>query len=232
LLLLCGGALVLTVSPWLARSYRLTGVPTLSTATGFEVWSGNNPYTFSHYPTESIDLSTAAYDAMSAAEKARKEKLQGNESVRDRWFLQKGVEYIRAHPWLSVANGFRKLGAAFGWLPSPRRGFWPNLVYALSYGPVMALGTCGMWSRRSRWREDAFMYALFVVFAAVTAVFFTHTSHRSYLDVYWIVFAAGGTESLRRTSNLRGPRYGSEPSSPWDPRGSSPRMRVLFSLNS
>jgi 4-amino-4-deoxy-L-arabinose transferase-like glycosyltransferase len=197
--LLCAGALVLTVSPWLARSYRLTGVPTLSTETGFQVWNGNNPYTFSHYPAESMDLSvTAAFDAMSAGDKARLEKLRANEAVRDRWFLQKGVEYIRAHPWLSVANGFRKLGAAFGWLMSPRRSFWPSLVHALSYGPVMALGMWGMWTRRSHWREDAIIYAVFVAFAAVTWVCFAHTSHRSYLDVYWIVFAAGRTESLRR----------------------------------
>lgn len=195
--LLCSGAIVLAISPWLIRSYRLTGVPTLSTATGLEFWTGNNPYTFSYYPTESIDLSrAAAYDAISIEEKARLAKLQGNEALRDRWFLQKGVEYIRAHPWLSVDNGFRKLGAAFGWLPSPRRSFWPNLVYALSYGPVMALGIWGMWLRRSRWREDVFIYALFVEFAAVTAVFFAHTSHRSYLDVYWIVFAAGVPREL------------------------------------
>jgi len=31
---------------------------------------------------------------------------------------------------------------------------------------------------------------LFLTFTAVTAVFWAHTSHRSYLDVYWIVFAA------------------------------------------
>jgi hypothetical protein len=32
---------------------------------------------------------------------------------------------------------------------------------------------------------------LFISFAIVTAVFFGHTSYRAYLDVYWIVFAAG-----------------------------------------
>jgi len=55
----------------------------------------------------------------------------------------------------------------------------------------MAFGLAGMFLHREAWREHMIVYALFVSFAAVTGVFFGHTSHRSYLDVYWIVFAAG-----------------------------------------
>jgi hypothetical protein len=55
----------------------------------------------------------------------------------------------------------------------------------------MILGLWGMWACRSHWREHSIFYAQFVSFAAVTAVFFGHTSYRAYLDVYWIVFAAG-----------------------------------------
>ena len=51
------------------------------------------------------------------------------------------------------------------------------------------------------------MYVLFATFIVVTAVFWAHTSHRAYLDVYWIVFAAGalaekGTGILHRRSKL------------------------------
>jgi hypothetical protein len=35
------------------------------------------------------------------------------------------------------------------------------------------------------------VYVLFATFILVTAAFWAHTSHRVYLDVYWIVFAAG-----------------------------------------
>src|SRR5262249_13544815 len=52
---ICVGAVTLTLSPWLVRSYRLTGSPVLSTQIGYLFWVGNNPYTFSHYPYESID---------------------------------------------------------------------------------------------------------------------------------------------------------------------------------
>jgi O-antigen ligase len=55
----------------------------------------------------------------------------------------------------------------------------------------MLLGLWGMWRRRSQWRDDSLIYGLFGSFVLVTAVFFGDTSHRSYLDVYWIVFGAG-----------------------------------------
>ena len=55
----------------------------------------------------------------------------------------------------------------------------------------MIFGLWGMWASRRHWREHSIFYAQFVAFAAVTAVFFGHTSYRAYLDVYWIVFAAG-----------------------------------------
>src|SRR5262249_29050606 len=179
------------------RSYSLAGSATLSTQTGFFLWIGNNPYTFSHYPEESIDRSQAvALRALNPQERKELEALSYNEAMVDQWFRHKGEEYIREHPWQTFVNGFRKNGAAFSLLPSPRRSFWPNLAHLLSYGPVMILGLWGMWVCRHHWREHSIFYALFISFAIVTAVFFGHTSYRSYLDVYLIVFAAGALAEL------------------------------------
>jgi 4-amino-4-deoxy-L-arabinose transferase-like glycosyltransferase len=188
----CAGVLALTVSPWLIRSFLLTGSVTLSTQTGFFLWLGNNPYTFSRYPQESIDRSQAvALAALSSQEKSELEARQHNEAMVDGWFWSKGLEYIRDHPWRTLGSGLRKTVDAFGWLPSPRRSFWPSLAHALSYGLVMIFGLWGMWASRRHWREHSIFYTQFVAFAAVTAVFFGHTSYRAYLDVYLIVFGAG-----------------------------------------
>jgi hypothetical protein len=88
-------------------------------------------------------------------------------------------------------DGFRKNAAAFYWLPSPRHGMITDLINVFSYGPVMLLGLWGMARRRALWRDDSLIYLLFATFMLVTAVFWAHTSHRVYLDVYWIVFGAG-----------------------------------------
>jgi 4-amino-4-deoxy-L-arabinose transferase-like glycosyltransferase len=190
--ILCAGMGALTVAPWLVRSYWLTGTATISTQSGFFLWLGNNPYTFSHYPAESIDRSEeTALAALSLQDKEELEARSHNEAIVDHWFFEKGLDYIREHPWRTVGNGFRKIVDAFGWLPSPRHSFWPNLVHMLSYAPIMMLGLWGMWAGRRHWREHSIFYAQFIWFAAVTAVFFGSTSYRAYLDVYWIVFAAG-----------------------------------------
>ncbi len=188
----CALLLVLTLLPWLWRNYMLTGTPTLSTEAGTELWAGNNGFLFRYYPQQSSDLSKAAAMAALTPQDLRElSPLAANEALTDRWFLHKGLQYMRSHPWQTIIDGVRKNAAAFSWLPSPRRGLAADLVHAFSYGPVMLLGLWGMWRRRSRWREDSLIYALFAVFIMITAVFWAHTSHRVHLDVYWIVFGAG-----------------------------------------
>jgi 4-amino-4-deoxy-L-arabinose transferase-like glycosyltransferase len=189
--ILCTIILMLAVGPWLIRAYQLTGSFTLSTQSGFFLWLGNNPYTFSRYPQESIDESQVVALAALSSQDRKELEAYNNEALVDEWFRRKGVAYIRDHPWSTLRNGFRKVVDAFGWLPSPRRSFWPTLAHILSYGPVMIIGLLGMLASRSHWREHSIFYAQFACFAAVTAVFFGHTSYRSYLDAYWIVFAAG-----------------------------------------
>jgi hypothetical protein len=164
------------------------------------LWLGNNSRTFIGYPEESIDRTRqAAFAALSEQEKNEFKRISDG-AAADKWFQQKGWDYIREDPWRTIRNSFRKIVAAFDWLPSPRRSFWPNLVYAVSYGPIMILGLWGMWVSRRQWREHAIFYLQFVSFVAVTAVYFGHTNYRAYLDVYWIIFAAGALVVLLSTA--------------------------------
>jgi len=197
LCLACAVALTVTVSPWLVRTYWLTGLPTLSTEAGFALWESNNSFTFSRYPIESIDRSAeVAFSALSSHQRAEMEALGPNEAAIDHWFLREALNYMREHPWQTIANGFRKIAAAFCLLPGPRHGFWPNLVYFFTYGPILILGLFGMWCSRHNWREHLIFYALFITFATLTAIFYGHTSYRSYLDVYCIVFASSILQEL------------------------------------
>ena len=190
--LLCTLLLALTIFPWLWRSYKLTGEPLLTTESGLELWNGNNDLLFRYYPRESVDVSIHAHlSALTVQDQRELSQLGGNEALIDHWFLHKGLAYIRAHPWLTFTNGLRKIAATFDWLPTPRRSLGRTLAHVFSFGPVMALGLWGMWRRRSKWREDSLIYLMFAQFLVVTAVYFGQTDHRVYLDVYWIIFAAG-----------------------------------------
>ena len=188
----CALLLAATVLPWVWRNDVVIGDPTLSTETGIEFWAGNSGFLFTHFPEESSDVSNSeATDSLTAQDHAELDPIADNEAATDHWYLRKGLAYIRTHPRQTIIDGFHKIAVGFGWLPAPRRGLEMDLVQAFSYGPVMLLGLWGMVRHRAHWREDSMIYLLFATFMLVTAIFWAQTSHRAYLDVYWIVFGAG-----------------------------------------
>ena len=189
-------AILVLVGPWLIRTYRLTGAPVLSSQTGRALWIGNNPQTFSAYPGRSIDISEGiAWTAVPEGDKADLERLGGDEIQKSNWFARRALVFIRDHPWLAIQGAFRKLGAGFSWRLNPLREPLAQASYAAFYVPISILGTIGFFLGR-RNRGVILIAMLFLAFMCVTAVFWAHTSHRSYLDVFWIVLAASVVERL------------------------------------
>ena len=192
-------AFALTVGPWLVRNALAIGSPVLTSETGRQLWNGNNAKTFSHYPGESIDRSAEeAFDAFTAQDWRELDSFGGNEIAESHWFLKKGIAYIEAHPAATLRAASRKIQAAFSWRFNPVREPLVQAVYQVSYTPILVLGVLGMALAWRRSKELSLIYLLFVTFAAVTAIFFAHTSHRSYLDVYLIVFSAHALQRIAR----------------------------------
>lgn len=191
--------LALAIAPWLIRTYRLTGAPVLSSQTGRALWIGNNAETFSHYPRETIDKSEgeAWSKTLTAADRTELERLPGEIQISD-WFERRGWAFIRANPRLTFKRAFLKLGAGFWWRLNPLREPLAQASYAVGYIPVAVLGLAGMFLARRK-PETILVALLFVGFACTTAVFWAHTSHRAYLDVYWMVFAAPVVERIGRS---------------------------------
>lgn len=190
-------AILVMVGPWLIRTYRLTGAAVLSSQTGSALWKGNNPQTFSAYPSSSIDISTGnAWTALPEADKAGVERLGGDEIKESNWYARRALGFMRAHPWITIEGGFRKLEAAFSWRLNPVREPLAQASYAVFYAPISILGLFGLFLGR-RNPGVILIGMLFIAFMAVTAVFWAHTSHRSYLDVYLIVLAASVIDRLR-----------------------------------
>lgn len=182
---------LLVVSPWLMRNYKLFGSPLLTTMAGSQLWIGNNAQTFTHYPTKSIDRSTqVAWQSLSSEELDSLRSLYNHELAQNSWFLQRAWVYIKAHPGQTLARAFLKVGAAFSWRQSPGREPFVQAVYFISYVPVLILALVGGWTSRKSLKTLSLIYGLFLSFILVTAVFFGHTSHRVYLDVYLLVLGA------------------------------------------
>ena len=189
--LAAGLPFALLVGAWLIRNEVVVGSPILSSEFGRQLWNANNSKTFSHYPAESIDRSAdEAFDALSVEERKQLEALSGNEVGESEWFRGKGLDYVRTHPFVTLSSAVRKVAAGFSWRCNPKREPIVQAVYLASYGPISILGVLGLILARRFWREHSLIYLLFSTFIGVTAIFWSHTSHRSYLDVYFIVFAA------------------------------------------
>jgi 4-amino-4-deoxy-L-arabinose transferase-like glycosyltransferase len=183
-------------APWLVRTYHVTGAPVFSSQTGRALWMGNNPQAFSHYPAESIDRSRdEALRNLSDTDRADLQRLANNEIARSNWFAHRALVYMRENPLLILQGMLRKLDAAFSWRLNPFRDPLAQAAYSIAYVPVALLALVGMFLARRR-REVILIAMLFLTFIFVTAVFWAHTSHRSYLDVYLIVFAASVVERL------------------------------------
>ncbi|MXO88248.1 ArnT family glycosyltransferase [Alteraurantiacibacter aestuarii] len=199
---ICAGGLLLALGPWLVHAERVLGAPALGTESGRAFYAGNSELTFSFYPEQSIDRSRqAVFAAQDRGEYARALALPKLE--REAWYRDRAVEEILAHPGRTVRYGMAKLWAAFGPFPSPRKSTLVNWLYALGWLPVLAGGLAGLWLDRANWRRDLLIYALLGTFAAVTAAIWGHTSHRSYLDYYFIIFAAYGIIRIAGTDRVR-----------------------------
>jgi 4-amino-4-deoxy-L-arabinose transferase-like glycosyltransferase len=195
-------AVASVTGPWLMRTYHLTGAPVFSSQTGWALWMGNNAQTFSHYPAESIDRSRdEAWWKLSETDRAEIRQLPNDEIVRSNSFAHRALVYMRENPLLVLQGMLRKLDAAFSWRLNPNREPLAQAAYSIAYVPVVILGLVGMFLARGR-REVILIAMLFIAFICVTAVFWAHTAHRSYLDVYLIVFAASAVERLWSLTSL------------------------------
>jgi 4-amino-4-deoxy-L-arabinose transferase-like glycosyltransferase len=183
-------SLTLTIGPWLIRNWRISGAPVLTSQTGRALWIGNNAETFSRYPNESIDLSTGkALQELSVHDRIELKGLSDREIETSDWYARKAVGFIREHPWTTIRGATRKLLAGFSWRLNPLQGPFAQWTYFLSYAPISILGLAGMFLARNR-AESRLIALLFASFVGVTSLFWAHTSHRSHLDIYLIIFSA------------------------------------------
>lgn len=182
---------MLTISPWIVRNYLVVGAPVITTVSGRQLWIANNPHTFSHYPEGRIDFDEVdAWDGLTSIELEQVTSLSGDELAQEAWFMQRGLDSVANDPVLTMRRALFKVVTVFSWKFSPAKDFVFQTVYFSSYSPVLVFGLVGMFIERKRWRNYLPIYSLFLGFSAGTAVFHAHTSHRAYLDVYFMIFSA------------------------------------------
>jgi 4-amino-4-deoxy-L-arabinose transferase-like glycosyltransferase len=185
-----GVALVL--GPWVVRTWRITGSPILYSNGGQALWAANHAQTFDYFPRLSIDeASEAEYGSLSAADRRELKALNDPHGIgQAQWYWNKGMAFILANPGLTLKRAVYKVWIAFSPVFSPGKPGAFQIVYFLSYFPLLVLSVAGAWLARRRWRELGYIYMLVLSFALGCAVLWGHTSHRMYVEPYLMILAA------------------------------------------
>jgi 4-amino-4-deoxy-L-arabinose transferase-like glycosyltransferase len=182
--------IALLIGAWALHNDATVGAPVLSTETGKNLWVGNNEWTFAAFPEKSIDRSQEQSFARLSPERRRALAASKGEVARDALERSWAVEFARAHPLAVLAAGLRKVWSAVSAELSPARGFWYSAGYRLFFLPVHILAAIGLWQLRGDRQGAALLAWLQISFLLTTAVFWSHTSHKSYLDAILFACAA------------------------------------------
>jgi 4-amino-4-deoxy-L-arabinose transferase-like glycosyltransferase len=183
--------IVLLVGAWTARNARLVGSPVLTTEAGLSLWLANNPATMEIYPHRSVDEVAAHASRLLGPEDVRRLELaSANPAHEDREYAGLAWRYISTNPGQTLKSAALKVAYNFsGWLSPVRE--WPvQLAFLAVFLPVNVLAAIGLWRH---WREGhGHLLVILVVVSLIvtTAVFWSHTSHASYLHGFKFVYAA------------------------------------------
>ena len=193
---LVGLPVLLLVGGWVMRNWQVAGAPVLTTESGKQLWFANSAATFAYFPNRSIDLTINDLDQQLPQEtRAMLERFPGSEAERDAFVRQWGIDYIIENPRRSVIAAARKLEVAATAQLSPSRGALVQWGYAAVYLPIHVLAALTLIRSRGHAAMHSLTWLLLLSFAITTALFWAHTSHKSYLDAVLFVYAAAALTS-------------------------------------
>lgn len=189
--------IVILLGSWIARNAAIVGAPVLTTEAGLSLWLANNDVTMSILPGGSIDtVEEPAWLRVSHHQARLAEELAGDPVAYDRFLGQLGIDYVTGNPGRALVAAVQKVVVSFcGWL-SPARDWPVQLGYLLLFLPVNVLALIGLWRARGEGGAHLLVILLFVTFAITTAVFWAHTSHRSFLHAFKFIYAAKALGAL------------------------------------
>jgi hypothetical protein len=183
--------LMLLVGGWTIRNWRVVGAPVVTTTAGQYLWAANNAVTFVYLPARSMDMSISeSFDRLTFDAQERLRRLDGQDAAQDRVFGRWGRQYVVAHPGRTAWNAVRKVWSPMSGQLSPVQGRVESLGYALFFVPLHLLAAIGLWRSSGHPSAHALVYVMLATFGISTAVFWAHTSHKSYLDLFLFVYAA------------------------------------------
>jgi len=212
------GALTLSalavIAPYAVRNYALNGA-VLPTRSGINLFISNSEYTANVFPDYGPDiLEDYAASVADAHGLPAGPPSPAVERAYDVLWTRYALQEMRRHPWRIAALKARNVlyffsprlvpyheqtaattihlgdNGTFTVQNSPPRRAVDQIVYAMSYTPVLALAVAGVWLRRRDLRRDAILWCVVVTFVAAHAIYFPTTRYRVPMESVLLFYAA------------------------------------------
>jgi hypothetical protein len=205
---------LVVIAPYAIRNYAVNGV-VVPTRSGINLFISNSEYTAAIFPDYGPDiLEDYAISLVESRGVPPGPPSPALERTYDALWTRYAVEEIRRHPWrtagLKVRNVFYffsprlvpyheptpattiQLGenGTFTVEHSPPRRAFDQIVYALSYTPVLGLALAGVWLRRRELSRDAILWCVVATFVVAHAVYFPTTRYRVPIEFVLLFYAA------------------------------------------
>lgn len=172
------------IAPWTYRNYLVTGefVPVASEG-GLNLWASNNPDFVFRPP---MPMSLEVYTAPKGL----------SEVAVDRFYRQRAIDWIVAHPLDFLANGLRKVFMLFNFDPASWRPDVSNfyrLVGLVPYGFLLPFILLGMLLNLANPKYRIILTYIFFT-AAMAFCFYGDSRIRAPIQPYLYIFGALGAQ--------------------------------------
>jgi glycerol uptake facilitator-like aquaporin len=205
---------LLAIAPYAVRNYALNG-SMLPTRSGLNLFISNSPYTANIFPDYGPDiLLEYAWSAIEGPAPALQPESPALERERDAAWTALAMQEMRRHPLRTA--GLKARNVLYYFSPrlvpyheptdttrillgdngqfqvenSPPRRTSHQVIYAVSYTPVLALAIAGVWLRRRDIRRDAILWSVVATFVAAHALYFPTTRYRVPIEFVLLFFAS------------------------------------------
>jgi hypothetical protein len=193
------------VAPWVARNSAVLGAPVMATNGGLNLLLGNSENAQAGL---GVGVDISRYEDQSP---------HLGEIERDRFFRDAAISWALQHPSRAASLYAEKFAQFFGYrekLATPGEGGRiTELILALTYYPLLALAVAALFMNgpNKAGRIDVLLFVVYVLGAAVYAVYFTRMRFRIPFDHVLVVLAGAflarisGAGSQRAISVLPDP---------------------------
>ena len=186
------------LAPWTMRNKLTEGVSSpFGSYGGKNFYKAYHPMMLEYYqgtgPFTDITLRSKSSDRVyEQGPLWDEQQTQGMSSEQvQTWEKSMPWSYWLNHPIQFFKLTTLKVIALWSWILEPvSLSRLKQLVYFVSYVPVLILGLVGFWLFREKWAETSLFATLFVSFTLYAAITYGVTRYRAPVDVYLIIMAS------------------------------------------